>query len=130
MAERLTRDQVPVEQTWDLSDIYSAPEHWAADMKAIEQDIEAVAAFRGRSAESASVLVACLKAQETLLSRLDRLRRYAYFRLAADGISADNQGMSSQAEGLAARVDAARSFIVSDLAALPAGILERYLAQE
>ncbi|MGH2387088.1 MAG: oligoendopeptidase F [Chloroflexota bacterium] len=129
MAERLTRDQVPEAETWDLSDIYRSSAHWAADMTVIEQDIEAVATFRGRLAESPSVLAACLKAQETLLSRLDRLRRYAYFRLASDGISVENQGMSSQAEELAARVDAARSFIVSDLAALPAGMIDRYLAQ-
>ncbi|HVA92734.1 MAG TPA: oligoendopeptidase F [Chloroflexota bacterium] len=130
MAERLTRDHVPVEETWNLDDIYPSPEHWAADMTAIEQDIEAVSRFRGRLAEGASVLEVCLRAQETLLSRLDRLRRYAYFRLATDGISPDNQGMSARAERLAARVDAARSFIVSDLAELPKGTIERYLDQE
>jgi oligoendopeptidase F len=130
MANRLARAEVPIAETWNLDDIYPSPAHWAADMMAIEQDIDAVAAFQGRLAESASVLAACLQAQEALLSRLDRLRRYAYFRLAADGISPENQGMSARAEGLAARVNAVRSFIVSDLAALPAGTLERYLTEE
>ncbi len=129
MAVRLTQDEVPIAETWNLDDIYPSPAHWAADMTAIEQDIDAVAAFQGRLAESASVLAACLQAQEALLSRLDRLRRYAYFRLAADGISPENQSMSVRAEGLAARADAARSFIVSELAALPEGTLDRYLEQ-
>src|SRR5579859_6666808 len=110
MPERLTRDQVPVEQTWNLGDIYATPEQWAADAAQVEGDSRALVAFQRRLADGAPTLLACLQAHETLMARLHRLRIYAYFSLAADGSAPANQALSAQADALAARVEAARSF--------------------
>ena len=77
--ERLTRDQVPVDQTWDLSDIFASPVYWREGVARIRADIQAVAAFKGRLGDGAAVLLACLEAHETLMARLDRIRMYAYF---------------------------------------------------
>ncbi|HWE63070.1 MAG TPA: oligoendopeptidase F [Chloroflexota bacterium] len=130
MPERLTRDQIPVEQTWNLGDIYATPEQWAADAAQVEGDSRALVAFQRRLAEGAPTLLACLQAHETLMARLHRLRIYAYFSLAADGSAPANQALSAQADALAARVEAARSFLKPELVALPTGTVECYLAQE
>lgn len=128
--ERLTRDQIPVDQTWNLGDIFASPAHWREDVARIRGDIQAVAAFKGRLGDGAAVLLACLEAHETLMAHLDRIRMYAYFTLSADGSLPENQAMAEQAEALIADVDASRSFLKSDLTALPGGTVERYLTEE
>lgn len=128
--ERLTRDQIPVDQTWNLGDIFASPAHWREDVARIRGDIQAVAAFKGRLGDGAPVLLACLEAHETLMAHLDRIRMYAYFTLSADGSLPENQAMAEQAEALIADVDASRSFLKSDLTALPGGTVERYLTEE
>lgn len=128
--ERLTRDQIPVDQTWNLGDIFASPAHWREDVARIRGDIQAVAAFKGRLGDGAAVLLACLEAHETLMAHLDRIRMYAYFTLSADGSLPENQAMAEQAEALIADVDASRSFLKSDLTALPDGTVERYLTEE
>jgi oligoendopeptidase F len=127
VSQRLSRSQVPIEETWDLSDIYASPAHWSEDAARIDGDIEALVAYQGRLAEGAQVLLSCLQAQDLLLGRLDRVHKYTYFNVCADGGSADNQAMTAQAQTLSARVQAARSFLVSELAALPEGTIERFM---
>lgn len=128
--ERVTRDRIPVDQTWNLGDIFASPAHWREDVARIGGDIQAVAAFKGRLGDGAAVLLACLEAHETLMANLDRIRMYAYFSLSADGSLPENQAMAEQAEALIADVDASRSFLQSDLTALPDGTVERYLTEE
>jgi oligoendopeptidase F len=129
-AERLTRDHIPVDQTWNLGDIFASPRHWREGVAQIQDDIRTVAAFKGRLGDGASVLLACLEAHETLMARLDRIRMYAYFSLSADGSLPENQAMAEQSEALIADVDAARSFLKSEITALPDGTVERYLSEE
>lgn len=126
----MTRDRIPVDQTWNLGDIFASPAHWHEDVARIWGDIQAVAAFKGRLGDGAAVLLACLEAHETLMAHLDRIRMYAYFSLSADGSLPENQAMAEQAEALIADVDASRSFLKSDLTALPDGTVERYLTEE
>ena len=130
MPERLTREQVPVEQCWNLADIYPSPQQWWEDVARIELDIQTVAGYKGRLHEGAQLLLGCLQAHESLVARLDRIRIYTYFSLSADGALPENQLMAEQADALIARVETARSFLKSELIALPSGTLAQYLAQE
>ena len=45
MPERPNRDQVAVDQTWNLADIQSTPEQWAAEAAGIDTDIQNLLAF-------------------------------------------------------------------------------------
>ena len=130
MSHRLRRSEVPVEETWDLSDIYTTPDAWAADAARLDGDMDALAAYRGRLAEGATVLLHCLQAQDTLLGRLDRVNMYTYFNASVDGASAENQAMAAGAATLSAQVRKAGSFLVSELSALPEGAIERYRRDE
>ncbi|MBX5477209.1 MAG: oligoendopeptidase F, partial [Clostridia bacterium] len=67
MEKRLSRAEVPVELTWDLSHIYASDEAWEADLQRLDEDVARVAAFRGRLAEGPSALLACLQARDALL---------------------------------------------------------------
>mgnify|MGYP000870030963 CR=1 FL=1 len=63
MQERLTRSQVPVEQTWNLDDIFPTVEAWEEEYDAVSELIGTVTKYKGRLGESAQTLLQCLNAQ-------------------------------------------------------------------
>lgn len=56
MAKRLTREEVPVEETWRLEDLFLSIEDWEAALGAVDSEIAQVTGYRGRLGEGASVL--------------------------------------------------------------------------
>ncbi|HLN64201.1 MAG TPA: oligoendopeptidase F [Symbiobacteriaceae bacterium] len=130
MAQRLTRAEVPVEQTWNLADLYPTVEAWEAEMAAVEAGIAGVTQYKGKLGEGAGVVLACLTANEKLMERFVRVATYARLHVAQDGSNPANQAMAAKAGALGAKYGAAVSFIRSEALALPAGTLERYLAEE
>ncbi|MFI5267426.1 MAG: oligoendopeptidase F [Chloroflexota bacterium] len=122
------RDQVPVEDTWNLDDIYADLAAWEADLNLIEDQVAAVTAIRGRMSEGAPTIIACLQARDAVLATMGKLGGYANLGVSTDGLSPQAQATASRALALGARVGAALSFIDSELSALPDGSIESYLA--
>ena len=77
MQSRLARADVPVEMTWDLSDLFASPAHWETELAALDAARAEVDPFRGRLGDSAATLRRCLDTAETLQARLMRLGTYA-----------------------------------------------------
>ena len=130
MQKRLTRAEVPVEQTWNLADIFPTAEAWEAELAAVGNDIPTVTQYRGKLGDGAAALLACLNALEKLQERFFRVASYASLSQSADGTSPANQAMAARAMGLGARIQAETSFIRTEILALPEGTVERYLADE
>lgn len=130
MAKRLTRAEVPAEETWNLDDLFPSAEAWEAELAAVEAAIPGVTSYRGRLGDGAGVLLACLEAEEALWVRFTRVATYARLRLAEDGTAPANQAASGRVAALAARMGAELAFVESEILELPDGTVERYLAEE
>lgn len=130
MAKILTRSEVAVESTWNLDDIFATPEAWEQELKAIEQDIASVTRFEGKLGEGADTLLACLVAQEELLSRTNRTAAYAHLLQSGDSINPDNQIKAAKARDVSSLVSTALSFIKSEIIALPDGTIEQYIKEQ
>jgi len=130
MSKRLTRAEVPVELTWNLTDLFPTPQDWEAGLAAVEAYLPTVTRFKGCLAEGPAVLLECLEAREALMEQYIRVYTYANLRVSADGSDPANQAAAARAASVGAQVSAALSFIPSELLALPEGTLERYLAEE
>lgn len=130
MSRQPKRSEVPVDQTWNLEDIFPTKEAWEAEFNQVAGMISTVANFKGRLGECAKSLLECLEAQEALLKRLARVSAYASLHLAGDGTCPENQVMAGRASALGTRIRAAASFIRSEALALPDGTLEKYLSEE
>jgi len=127
---RLRRSEVPVEQTWNLSDLFATRSDWEAEGKALEADLQTVTQYKGRLAEGPATLAAALRAFEALLERYLRWACYAELQLAADGSDPQNQGMAATAAALGARSAAATAFLKSEILALPEGQVEAWMAAD
>lgn len=124
---RLLRADVPVEQTWDLTDLFENEQAWEAELEAIEQDISTVTQYQGQFGKSSDALLNCLNAQEALMIRFMRLFTYANLRSSEDGTNPTNQANHSRAAALQSKISAALSFIKSEVLSLPEEILNQYL---
>lgn len=130
MEKRLTRAEVPVEQTWNLDDLFDSQAAFESELESVIKDVETVTKYKGRLSEGAKTLLECLNAQEQLHIRLMKVDTYAYLRFAEDGTNPQNQANSSRAGAMRAHVLAGISFIYSEILELPEGTIEGYLSEE
>lgn len=128
--KRLKRSEVPVENTWNLEDLFATEELWEAELKSIENDISSVTQYKGKLHTNAKVLLHCLSAEEQLHLRVVRVATYASLRSSEDGSNPVNQGNSSLVAGMLAKLGAALSFIETEVLSLPEGTVEKYLQEE
>jgi oligoendopeptidase F len=130
MQDRLARADVPIESTWDLSDLFASPAQWEAAFQALDAALAELDPFRGRLGESAATLARCLDLVESLRVRLMRLDTFAYLRNAQDGTNPEHQAAFARVAALAARVAGSIAFVDAEAVALPDGTLERFLAED
>jgi len=126
----LTRSEVSVEETWDLSDLFKTDDAWREELEKIEKDIQNVTRYKGRLVESAKNLLDCLLASDSLRERLVRVMTFASLRQSADGTNPVNQANAALAASLASKVSASMSFIDSEILALSEETLKTYMEQE
>jgi oligoendopeptidase F len=124
------RADVPVETTWDLSDLFPDDAAWDAEFEALDAARQALAAYEGRLGHDAATLLACLADAEALDARLMRVSTFARLRSAQDASHPPHQVASARVAALHARVDAATSFVDSEILALPPSRLQAFRAAE
>ena len=127
MAQRMKRSEVPVEQTWNLEDLFSTLADWEEARMELEDELPTVTQYEGRLHEGANVLYVCLEAQTALMEKATLVATYANLRSSEDGTNAENQANSAKVSATLAKVGAALSFVNSEILALPEGTIEKYL---
>lgn len=130
MAELLSRQEVPEELTWDLTDLFPDDNAWEEEFRAVFAEIQKVSQFKGRFAEGPSVLLECFEFVEDLARRVFRVASYASLKMSADGTSPLNQAMASREGALLAQLGAELSFIQTELLELPEETIKRYFEEE
>ena len=110
-----TRDKIDEKYKWNLKDIYINDEEWEKDFKWVEDNINDYKQYDGTLDHSAEKLLACLKFDEQMAIKLERL--YLYSMLAKDSDMRDPkyQGMDDRIKSTYSKVLAAGSFIKPEL---------------
>ncbi len=114
-----TRDQIAVEDTWDLSTIYSDEAAWEVDLARVPAELAAAVAFEGRLGESAATLRQAIDATMLLRQTLERIRVYAFLRKDEDTANADSLARYERSVSAAIEVSEALAFFEPELLALP-----------
>ncbi|MFY9509535.1 MAG: oligoendopeptidase F [Rubrivivax sp.] len=130
MQTRLARAEVPVDTTWDLSDLYVDEAAWEIDYQAVDETRLALAAYQGKLSRDAATLLSCLQAVEAVQTRLVRVGSFAHLRNAQDGSNPQSQAAVARVAALGARVGASTSFVDSEILAFPDGLLQQFMAAE
>ncbi len=130
MKKRLLREEVPVEQTWDLSDLFPNDEVWSAEVDAVIRDISSITKYKGTLGESASQLLNCLVELDRYQERIVRVSTFAYLRSSADATDAVNQAHSSKVSAATAQISAGLSFLESEVLSIPEEKLAQFMEEE
>jgi oligoendopeptidase F len=130
VVKRLTRSEVPVEQTWNLEDLFVSEQAWEAELEAIEKGITKFDSFKDTLHNGSQVLLACLTAQEQLSMQIIKAGTFASLKQSADGTDPTNQSNTAKFSALRTKMLAALSFINSEILALEEGSVERFLQEE
>ncbi|WML39909.1 oligoendopeptidase F [Neobacillus sp. OS1-2] len=128
--QRLTRSEVPEEQTWNLKDLFSSEEAWETECEVMENQILEFNKFKGTLHTSAKALLECLSAQEQHSMRMVMASTFANLKQSADSTDPINQANSAKFSALRTKSFAALSFINSEILALEEATLEKYLREE
>ncbi|MGC4190392.1 MAG: oligoendopeptidase F [Thermomicrobiales bacterium] len=119
----LTRDQVAVEDTWDLDGIFPSGEAWESALAGSPALIEAVAAYRGRLGEGAAVVREAFDALYHAEDVLGRVMTWASLRRDEDTTDVERNGRYERAVAVAIQAGSVLAFLQPELIALPEGSL-------
>ncbi len=110
-----TREEIDEKYKWNLKDIYADDEEWEKDFKYVEQNITGYSKFEGRITGSAENLLACLKFDEEIGIKLERLYLYSMLSKDSDMRNAKYQGMDDRIKTIYSNVLTASSFIKPEI---------------
>jgi oligoendopeptidase F len=114
-----TRDQVKLEDTWDLTLLYPTPEDWQTAFEKLQQEYPKIAQWQGRIGESPQTLREVLEFEKTLSLQIERLAHYASLKTSGDSSDSANLSREGQLENLFTLIGESQSFVEPEIMAVP-----------
>lgn len=124
------RSEIAQEDKWAVEDLYPSDEAWGADLKVLESEGEALAAFAGKLGESAGVLLEYLTKMERLNEKGSLLGNYCMRRSDEDTRVAKYQAMVGQFMSVVVGIDAKCSFATPEIMDISDETLDAFYAAE
>ena len=124
--ELLKREEVAVENTWNLSDMYETVADWENAIEEINELIDEIEAMEDSCTNSASDLLLLLEKSAAVDEKLSLAYNYAERLYDEDSKNTKHQAMSAKAGTVYAKLVAKTAFIQPSILALPAETLESY----
>lgn len=113
------RSAIAREHSWNAESVFPSPDAWAAEVKALNDEIPQIAAkYKGRLGESAATLAEALEAADGLRNRADIVYVYAGMTHAVDTSDQTGAAMYGQAVAVFAKYAAAFAYLKPDLLAI------------
>lgn len=109
------RDEVAIENTWRLEDIFTTDEEWQAELDELKKVIPKFTDYHGKLAASEEQLYNLLVLQDEVSERIGKLYTYAHMRYDQDTTNSVYQAINSKAENLITQFSSAMSFIVPEI---------------
>ena len=113
-----TRDSVPANLKWDLSDIYPDLESWQTDLPTLESAIEKMGELRGKIATGPETLVDLLRSHDDLEQLATKLWWYPSLRHDEDLRRNDIEEQKQQIQLLLARAQTESAWVRPEILAL------------
>ncbi|MBU8790763.1 oligoendopeptidase F [Oceanobacillus caeni] len=124
------REEVPVEKTWKLEDIFETDDLWKKEFEQLQKDIPEITKFQGKLSESADTLYNLFKLQDELGERLGKLYTYAHMRYDQDTTNSFYQAMNAQAETVLTLASSSMSYVVPEILTMDEAKLESFLQEK
>jgi oligoendopeptidase F len=124
-----SREEVPINEKWNLSDIYSDLSNWEEDHQLIGKLVEKLKTFDGKIVDGNSLLQ-YLKQREELSFLFNKVYAYAMLKVDEDTRDTKAQVFLDRAKQLSVKVSSSTSFFMPYLLSLDEETLTRYISEE
>jgi len=124
------RNEVPVEDTWRLEDIFATDEQWDMEYNSVKAMLPKANEYKGKLGESANLLWEALQYQDEVMMRLGKLYAYAHMRYDQDTTNGFYQGMDDRAKNLYTQVSSAFAYVVPELLSIDEEKLNQFLVEK
>lgn len=128
-SELLKRDEVRVEDTWNVADMYATKADWEADLAKAESLMSEIESFEGKCTVSAQNLLTVLNKQAETSQILTLAYNYAQRLFDQDQKNAEHQAMTAKMGAVFANFEAKCAFIDPEILETTDEVLEGYFAE-
>ena len=122
------REEIPDDQKWDLTPLFETVEAWENLYTQLENELEAYLSFKGRLADSLTVLKEALEFHLSVSRQVERLYTYAHLRSDEDKSNQFYLGLYQRAINLFTRTSELSSFITPEIQSIPNETIKKYMA--
>ncbi|QDP39796.1 oligoendopeptidase F [Radiobacillus deserti] len=123
------REDVAVEKTWRLEDIFASDADWEKELESVKSDIPKFAEFQGNLHESAETLYELFTLQDKVSERVGKLYTYAHMRYDQDTTNSFYQALNAKAENLVTQISSAMSYIIPEILTIEEEKLTNFLQE-
>ena len=124
-----SRGEIAVENTWDLSKLFSSDKEWEAGLAEYEKKAEKIPSFQGTLGASAKSLASWLGFVKDLNILAERLGYYAELRQTEDEGSSEARAMTGKFIMVSSKAEAASAWAAPETMAIKDSVMEAYLGQ-
>ena len=128
--ELLKREEVKVENTWKIEDIYPSKAEWEADLATCEELAEKIAGYEGKIGESAANLLQVLNWDAELGEKLMLAYNYSERLFDQDQKNTTHQAMSAKTTSVYAGIAEKTAFVDPEIVAIDDEVLEGFYREE
>ncbi|WP_026693289.1 oligoendopeptidase F [Peribacillus kribbensis] len=121
------RNEVPVNETWKLEDIFATDRDWETEFNSLKEELKKAEAFRGTLGDSPEKLFTALQFQDEVMERLGKLYTYAHMRYDQDTTNSFFQGFDDRAKNLYSQAASAFSYVVPEILSEDESKIEQFL---
>ena len=122
------RSKVKPADTWDLTQLFKSDKEWEKAFGEWEKQIAGFEKFRGKLADSAEMVAACLQFDAAVDRAGERLGTYAFLKTSEDQANSTYQRMKGRYQHVATRAGELASYIRPEILAIPEKTMRRFLA--
>ncbi|AOV08450.1 oligoendopeptidase F [Sporosarcina ureilytica] len=126
----LTRDEVKVEETWRLEDIFATDADWEHEYSEVEKYSEQGNTYKGSLHNGADALLEALTYRDELMQRLRRLNVYAHLKTDQDTTNSFYQAMDGRIKTLVVKVSTTLSFFLPELLSIDEATLNSWVEED
>lgn len=124
------REELSIEKTWRLEDIFPSDETWNEEFNKLKEDIPDVTKYQGKLSESSDMIYNLLKLQDNLSQRIGKLYTYAHMRNDQDTTNSFYQAMNAQGENVITLASSAMSYIIPEILAMDEGVIDSFINEK
>ena len=124
------RSDIAAEHKWKLEDLYPSDQAWNDAKEKLASRFDEVTKYKGKLANSASELLACLEFDSRVSREFGRLFSYASMKSDEDTRDSKHLGMKQELQQLGTDYSSMAAFIVPEIAEMDEARIERFIEQE